>query len=47
MLAVDAVLTEEEVLEKSLKEMLVLEVSLRITEEGPSWVLLLWKDWWC
>jgi hypothetical protein len=47
--AVDAVVTEEELLVKSLKEMLVLAlvVSLRAAVGEPSWTVLLRKEWWC
>lgn len=47
-LGVEAVVTEE-LLEKSLKEMLLLlllAVSLTIIEGELSWMLLLRKEWW-
>jgi len=47
---VAVVVTEEELLAKSLNEMLLLAlvvVSLRTAEWGdPSWVPLLRKEWW-
>jgi hypothetical protein len=45
---VDVVVTEE-LLEKSLNEMLVLAlvVSLIAAAGEPSWTVLLRKEWWC